>query len=340
MSSTVNVGGQQIGWKFSTPLQADYLNTFGASIYNPGLLTRPKIDVQTQSSGATIIIHPFSLIIEPNDKIVPQNLIVDENGNKIIQKVVKMSTTTDVSLSIGDSTIAIGFEYSFSNNGIPQSQWYGSFVVLDKVTVRTFKGVIIAVVQMHNIVGKRFICRTNGADISDVLLASEGWNPYCWLSFVSPRRMIVENGGTGYFNQFELRSHNNLWSGYVNGHAGCVKQSNLRWNIPIYEPPQGSEEIGDLTGEMGLNMPAKFCLFRHNSEGLALCDYSNEFPISETSGSVFAVADATYTTKNQSGYSPQANTAFACNIRLYPVNKEDVNIYFKDTNGENTIYIK
>ena len=26
MSSTVNIGGQQIGWKYSTPLQAEYLD--------------------------------------------------------------------------------------------------------------------------------------------------------------------------------------------------------------------------------------------------------------------------------------------------------------------------
>ena len=68
--ATANVGVQKIGWKFSTPLQADYLNTFIAGFSSQGLLTRPKMQPTTTSYGADVTIQPFSLLIVPEDTVI------------------------------------------------------------------------------------------------------------------------------------------------------------------------------------------------------------------------------------------------------------------------------
>ena len=116
-TATANVGVQKIGWKFSTPLQADYLNTFIAGFSSQGLLTRPKMQPTTTSYGADVTIQPFSLLIVPEDTI-PNGSVsestTDEDGNILLQKLVKITTTTQIKISITEQIVALGFKYSFT----------------------------------------------------------------------------------------------------------------------------------------------------------------------------------------------------------------------------------
>ena len=88
--ATANQGLQNIGWKFSTPLQADYLNTFISGFSSEGLITRPKINASTSGQGANLVIGPFSLLIYPSDTKSKGNTeySFDENGDSLTQKMV------------------------------------------------------------------------------------------------------------------------------------------------------------------------------------------------------------------------------------------------------------
>ena len=319
-----NQGSQRIGYKFSTPLQADYLNTFIAGFSSPGLLTRPLITTQTTSYGADIVIKPFSLLIPPEDTI--SNTLVDENGKIIYQKMVKITTTTDIKLTINEKIIALGFKYSFaSDDGSMQSQWYGEVVPLDPDDFKStsekegFKGIIIATCQSYNPPDSQ-ICysvKTNGADISDFLLMSEGWNPNKWLSVISPWRIYNEEHP--YFNRLEVRTHNNSYTGYINGNSGLDLHQNLVYNLP-------SEIENGTRGKM----PSNYNAFKLQSAGFSIAETSDTLPIEKTSGGIFAIVDASQT--NQLIYS----SAFTNNLKLNPVQQEDINIYYDN----NTLFIR
>ena len=316
--STVNVGSQRIGWKFSTPLQADYLNTFSAGLTTPGLLTRPLIVPSVTSYGADIVIHPFSLLIPPEDKI--DNRIKDENGEVIFQKVVKITTTDNILLSITPETVAIGFSYTFTNNFITQSQWYGEVVVLDMADLVEFKGIIIATCQNYRSPENtmHYSITTSGADISDALLIKEGWNPQKWLSVIHPTR------SNGIFNKLEVRTHNNSYSGYMNGQVGLVKQENL-----TYQFDYAVDHIYNPDGIRGL-MAKNFSGFKLQSMGFGLAEQNDTLPIEKTSGGVFALVDATDV--NRMEY----NNSFVNKLKIYPVHQEDINFYIDGT----TAYIR
>lgn len=320
-----NQGSQRIGYKFSTPLQADYLNTFIAGFSSPGLLTRPLITAQTTSYGADIVIKPFSLLIPPEDTI--SNTLVDENGEIIYQKMVKITTTTDIKLTITEEIIALGFKYSFSSeDGSMQSQWFGEVVPLDPGDFKStpekegFKGIIIATCQSYNPPDAQ-ICysvKTNGADISDFLLMKEGWNPNKWLSVISPWRIYNEKEPC--YNRLEVRNHNNRYSGYINGNSGLdYHEDNLVYNLPT--------DIED--GKRG-KMPADYNAFKLQSAGFSIAETSNSLPITKTSGGIFALVDASQT--NQLIYS----SAFTNNLEIKPVQQEDINVYWDN----NTLFIR
>ena len=334
MSSTVNIGGQQIGWKYSTPLQAEYLDTFISGITNPGLVTRPNMTAVATGDVGTVTIKPFSLFIEPNDKI--NESPYDENNKRVIKYLIKVTTTVSVSLEIGTETVAIGFDFQFAKDSIPQSQWYGTFKALSMSEAETYEGIIIAtvcnVVRSDN-QERIFSVRTNGADISDVLLREEGFDPHCWLSVVSPRRMSVEKGGTGLLNRLELRTHNELYEGYINGYAGCLYQDNLHYDFT------GNTDTDKIRG---IEIPGIYNVFSHNTEGLSLSDYTDVKPTSanpllHTSGSPCAVVDCS-DIRQIVGSTPgfSWNTAFVNRVKIKPCVKENVNIYIDD----NIMYIK
>ena len=311
--STVNTGNQTIVWKFTTPLRAEYLNKAISSLTGPGLATRPSCTCTASSGVGNLTINPFSLFVEPKDK---KSTFVDENGNRPITSLVKIYVEEPVSMLIHDNTVAIGFTYSFTNNGVDQPLWYGDFVILTIGDIAAFDGIIIATVQHYTDGGTTYYSvRTSGADISDALLREEGWNPLCWVSVVSPRRMVTETGGTGAYNQFEVRTHNEQFNHYVSGHNGLTWLSNLRWTFPI-------DMSVDPTGDRGTRAPNRYCAFNVNSEGFNLCNNSPALPILECKGGIIALADAACSL----GGIPL--TSFVNQIVLRPNDQEKINCYF------------
>ena len=312
--ATANSGSQRIGWKFSTPLQADYLNTFIAGFSSPGLLTRPKMTPQRTGSGADVTIEPFSLLIPPEDTML--STLVDENREVIYQKLVKVTTTTNIKLSIFKETIALGFEYSFSTpEGSTQSQWYGEVKALSPADMLNFKGVIIATCQNYTSdSGIFYSVKSNGADISDFLLIKEGWNPKRWLSVISPRRVI---DGV-YYNKLEVRTHNDSYSGYMNGNSGLNIHQNLIYTM--------NTEIHETTNPNGIRgiMPENYNSFKLQSDGFAISECADSLPIEKTSGGIFALVDASVNNQKLDGSS------FTNNLKIIPVEQEDINIYFDD----------
>ena len=340
-----NIGNQYLGWKYSTPLQADYLDTFLAGFSNPGLFVRPQITAvgASSSEGQTFVIHPFSLLIEPNDKKLPDKNI-DANGKPFVQKLVKVSVTENININVPISACAIGFYYDFSNNLIPQAQWYGDIVVLDAESITNFQGIIIATVQHHRVGDAYYLSvSTNGADISDALLMAEGWDPNCWLSVVRPNRALT--GGRVLINKLEVRRHNEVLKDsnaiYMSG-AGGVKV--LNQNNTVYEFKKDPDNSNP-DGTRGF-MPARYNCFSLHSGQLSdgsdtglmpktwgddtPPDCGSTLPITNQSGGIFAIVDA------QASVERLPESSFVNKMNIYPVKHETYNVYFD--NG--TLYIK
>lgn len=317
---TARQGQQIIGWKFSTPLQADYLNTFISGFSSQGLITRPMIIPQSTSYGADIVIKPFSLLITPEDTI--SNTLIDENNEIIHQKMVKVTTTSDIKLTINEEIVALGFQYSFSDpQGTTQSQWYGEVIALDSGDITTFKGVIIATCQNYKDSGNLyFSVKSSGADISDFLLMKEGWNPNKWLSVISPRRVVDGN----YYNKLEVRCHNDAFKGYINGNSGLCENKNLTYTL--------NTDVDENLNPDGIRgfMPDNYNAFKLQSDGFSIAETNSVLPIEKTSGGIFALVDASLV--NQKNFS----TSFTNNLIIKPVISEDVNVYFD--NG--TLFIR
>ena len=336
--SQVDVGTQRIGWKYSTPLQADYLNTFTAGLFTPGLLTRPQIVISPPSNmGARITISPFSVLVVPTDK---KSTEVDIYGKKAIFKLVKITVTTSVHLTITDATVGIGLKYSFSTDdsgegGSLQSQWYADIVVVDKEDVENFynKGGIFIVTCQCRKDGElasswSYSATTEGADISDALLLQEGRDPNCWVSLVHPIRSQFSQFDTwGIFNRLEVRSHNDLYSGYINGNSGFKKLENLFYQIPTSQDFDPDNYPG-VSGQF----EHRYNLFRLQSDGFHLAESSDTLPIEKTAGGILAMVDA----GNVIGPN-NPKPRLSNNLMIYPVQKEDINIYFDEDKGNSLI---
>lgn len=325
--STANMGSQRIGWKFSTPLQADYLNTFISGFSSEGLITRPDISANQSGQGASLVIRPFSLLICPSD--TKSQTVTDENHDRLAQKMVKVTTTNDIQLSITTETVALGFSYTFKDptSGSTQSQWYGEVRALspnDFGGESGFDGIIIATCQWWENPAdnkKHYSVRTSGADISDFLLIREGWNPNKWLSVISPRRAVQQGGP--YYDKLEVRCHNELYGnassngypkGYINGNSGLQRITNVTY------------DIGNIRGLM----PKNYNAFKLQSAGFSIAECSNTLPIEKTSGGIFAMVDASAVNQANPG------TSFTNRLIINPVEQEDVNIYYDD----NTLFIR
>ena len=240
--------------------------------------------------------------------------------------MVKITTTTDIRLTIDENVIALGFQYSFSSpDGSLQSQWYGDVIPLDpsdfigSAEKEPFKGIIIATCQSYNPPDSP-ICysvKTNGADISDFLLMKEGWNPNKWLSVISPWRIYSEEHPR--YNRLEVRTHNNPYKGYINGTEGLNLHQNLIYSLPT-EIEQGTRG----------KMPANYNSFKLQSTGFSIAETSDTLPIKNTSGGIFALVDASET--NTLLYS----SAFTNNLKIKPVEQEDINVYYDN----NTLFIR
>lgn len=310
----VNVGSQQITFKYSTPLQADYLNIMFNKVSSAGLCSRPWfVCGEGTDESVPVTIGQFSAVVHPtDDNTNPEKLIVDENGVAITTRMVKVSTQSTVNTNIiPNNTCAIGFTYSFTTNESSLTpQWYGSFEPLSKEQAQNYKGIIVATVMTREVADTWYTSiTTSGADISDLLLKEEGWDCCRWLSLISPRRL-----SNGNFNRFELRRHNELWNGYMNGHAGCVSQNALIITVP------------DTTGIMkdGNDDPMDYSLVKHNSEGLTIAQQSTTMPISKTDGGIIALIDSTIPIAKK---AEQDGSSFTNQAVIKPCLREEINIY-------------
>ena len=334
-----DIGGQKIGWKYSTPLQADYLNTFMSGVHTPGLLSRPKFRVDKITNvGATVVMDPFSMFIVPTDK---HSQWKDANNETIIDRLVKISLSTEYTFQIAPDTVAIGFTYSFNNEkGIPQSQWFGDITIFQEEDVVSgniaeFDGIIIGTVQAFRDPAKadtpenyKYSITTNGAEISDALLIQEGWNPKCWLSLISPRRLNNQNMK---YNKLEVRSHNDLfgdpdkdiYGGYISGMNGVLRLSSLVYQFNTLVDPVNNPE-----GMRGF-MPHNFNAFNIQSTGFHLCNSADTLPITNQQGGIFALVDATEVNnynEDHTSYGDLTNS-FANKLKIMPVQKEDLNVW-------------
>lgn len=314
--SSVNQGQQQISWKYSTPLQAEYLNSGIAGFSSQGLCIRPKLTVNPSSNGALVTISKFSVLIEPEDEMTTDTDRDDIYQEKGVFNLVKITTTQTVSVQVTSSDVAIGVRYTFANNGIPQSQWFADIIPLSKDDVANFKGVIIATVQTRQgNTSQKWSVTTNGADISDNLLREEGWNPIKWVSLISPRRIVQQESyeSSDLFNKLEIRCHNNSYNGYMNGHTGCVKHS-----APTIELP--AQTLNGLEFHDTGAMVDRYNLVSLNTQGMQFAEHSHTLPISKTRGSVLAILDCTEQTS-------LAEDTFSNRVKIMPVESEDLNVY-------------
>ena len=259
--SNINYGNQIITWKYKTPLKSEDLSTsmFGS---NPGLLTRPKLSYNSNTSSVTI--SPFALLISPSDSDVYE----DANNNTRYWRLVKILVTSPYTLTVSSDTIGIGFKYSHKTDSMVSDEtWYGDFVALSSGNVGNFKGIVIAT----NLNG---IWTTHGADLSDDLLKEEGQDCSCWVTLMSPRRW---NSTTPYL---ELRNHNECFNKkYINTN-NQIKDSVSTQNLEIIPDYDGSvtfESVLYKDGDLGLsycavnqlstnNVNKVFALLKKNSQ--------------------------------------------------------------------------
>ena len=261
-------GNQYIGWKYYTPLKADYINTFMGQVITPGLVTRPRVSVSipdADSSGViTFQIHPFTAYVEPEDAAT----WTDENNKTCNSRLVKvtMSEVSDMH-SAGRDTVAIGMTYSLINTETGANRtWYAVFYSLTAADIPTFKGIIIATIQNLEYPLQdqttdppgfpehyHYNISTSGADISNVLLEKEGWNPDCWLSLISPRRAFANGQYDGNaYNKFELRHYNDALDYTITGRNGMYNLTNKYVETLIIHPQnENRERFIDPTGFRG-----------------------------------------------------------------------------------------
>lgn len=315
--STNNIGGQDITWKYSTPLKADYLNILMNKVSSEGLCVRPKFSVLSSGTSVSVTIFPFSMVVHPYDDV---SVSVDENGEPFTAKMVKVNLNSQVTVAIDSTHIALGFDYSFRNNGVATSQWYGDIRALTLEDVigsaasgkEPYKGIIIGtIIHYTTSTGSlEHSVSTMGADISDLLLTEEGWDCKRWVSLISPRRFNLSHSE---YDELELRCHNELYSGYMNGHMGTVFHENLRVQLPS-------------TGTIG----SKFTLVKHNTEGFSFAQSGDELPIPHTDGGVLAVYE-------EIGIGPGSAYFTSNGSRIRPCRTEEINLFVIENEETDTV---
>ena len=335
-----NQGDQKIGWKWSTPLNSDYLRTFLSNITTHGLLTRPKFDISITQSGATVVVGPFTALLIPPDGKTG----IDENGNTFYQEAVKITFGGTKTIGVAKTDVAIALHYSIAEPGkVAAPNWYADINVLDTNAINDStkynpnSDIIIGTIQFYETESSgssitKCSITTNGADISDALLYEEGWDPRCWLSVVHPIR-ANNVGGKIVYNCLEVRTHNKRYGGYMTGNSGVVylggPEHPLRYNLdPTIGPDNENAERGC--------MPFNYNCFSLQSRGFELSD--GGILISDlinVHGGIFAIVDATGQNFNPTASSSNPahatdDTAFTNKLIISPVRQEDINIYYND----------
>jgi hypothetical protein len=175
--SVENVGGQEIIWKFQTPLKSKVLGTFFDGVIDPGLITAPEV---VNIDGYTVTLGLMSLFFET----------LTEDGKRLLGRV---TTSTTVEVGCADDTVAIGYYYDY----VESPDWYGDFVALsqDDIDFSEHQYVILGLVDVVDGVGtdkevrvfsgKSFgtlsdrYCKENGIPEGPHFdVGFPGWGPY------------------------------------------------------------------------------------------------------------------------------------------------------------------
>lgn len=367
--STNNSGNQQITWKYYTPLQGDYLNNILGGMATPGLLSRPNFMIDTSNQSVTV--GPFTCLLIPNDSNNKVNGAPDNTGNTYISsnreypvRLVKVTVTSSSGTDpqpIANNTVAIGISFSFNAGTNSPRNWYASIDCLVSSDIPSYKGIIIGTVQRISRNGDTDIgwsITTSGADISNILLQEEGWDPKCWLSLISPRRAETDNDGKIIYNQFEVRGTdydsltdslrfgcNNAYTGYLAGSNGIIKGSaeNTRYKLPTEIPT----EDRNLNGVRGF-MDNDFTLFGFNTDKGLFTSQGHNGDVFDPSvfinidGGIIAYTNAQKQNIIKNASSEQSfagSLGFINKVLIKPIRMEGQNLSYYDADTE-TLYIK
>jgi hypothetical protein len=376
MGSTLNDGDQLIGWKYYTPLKGDYLNTILGETITPGLVTRPRFMMSNPTAQyARFQVAPFSCLVIPEDDdgIVgaPNNASNNNTIKNYSSRLVKvtLSQTTTMQQLTPDA-VAIGVSFALTDGQQASRNWYASIDIVTKPggsnPINSYKGIIIGTVQYNEkeisagVFKYGWSITTSGADISNVLLQREGWNPERWISLISPRRVNWSDSDSGY-NQLEVRTFNNSFNDYISGAKGIklFNDSNTRYNMP--KTAADGKDPNGIRGYMDKNIS----FFSLNTKtGLSISNTLNTLMDSEFAGDggmkggVFAYVDATTNNDTKSEPDPGDDTpgsptynptllAFSNKMIIKPVKSEGQHFaYFKndgttvEARQTNTLYIR
>lgn len=310
--AVTNTGTQIITWKYSTPLTSETLNYALGGFSNEGLFERPTVSLGgiTAQGSSSVTISNVSLLITPTDYIT-----VD--GVKPVTRVV---TRTAFTLTITRETVAIGFTYSYKKNSVTQAQWFGEFQPLTLSDIKNdFKGIIILTVQNNS--GNVYSVTSNGADLSDALLIREGYNPNKWVSLISPRRITDFNDG---YNKLELRSHNDEYVGYFNGHLGFMKINKPKFDMTdthgVFDKKYNLLKLSDDKSEI---------VIANSSDNI---DFMEDGEKIHTDGEILCLLIG----NDPDIGSTENSNKLSNTVTIKPVENEHVSIYYEDE----TLYIR
>ena len=370
MGSSLNDGDQLVGWKYYTPLKADYLNTILGETITPGLVTRPKfIMANPTAQYARYQVGPFSCFVVPTDDDgmvgAPNNGSSSNNQRNYSTRLVKITLSNASTMQqLTPDAVAIGVTFSLTDGTQTSRNWYASIDTVTKSEIANYKGIIIGTVQYYEKEISAGVWRygwnvtTSGADISNVLLEKEGWNPQCWLSLISPRRATfnMDSSIPGGYNCLEVRKYNDVYDEYVAGNKGfkAFSEANTRYSLPT-TAATGKDPDG-IRGYMNKD----FSIFTFNTQtNLSISNEMNTLSDNQFAsdggvrGGAIAYVDAsanniTKDVPDNEGDPSDPPTypllAFANRIVIKPIHNEGQRIsYFREdisNRANNTLYIK
>ena len=301
-----NVGNQIIGWKFRTPLKAEYLNKFMSGDVTPGLITRPPDTGTTISGGesgqpmsGTLTIQPFMVAVNINEE--KGTNAIDYNDDWIRNSIVKINFTNAVSVTVQENHVAIGIEYTFQSSGSGSGQNVENYAEVKGYTLEELKAnnpVIIYTLWQGKISGNSYIFATTaGATLSSMLLYREGWCYGYYVDIYSPYQAALDaypNDGvtadvawTTYKNCINrlvlrsIRNSNNNYQGYCSGSGissrkliNPIKSNNTYFDTGLLKADANKKlllnEIGlwnfTKASDTNLTKYQLVCLVRDNSD--------------------------------------------------------------------------
>ena len=142
--------GQQIIWKYETPLEGKYLATFGYGALKPGLVA----PIRARFSANTLYISPFQVFLEPTNPTA-EGLMV------------KVFQTVEVSIEITNpNSLAVGITYEWTRDSSVEAQFE---VLTSYEAARDYTGIILC---MFDYATKTI--RTQAADFTSVYWLQQG----------------------------------------------------------------------------------------------------------------------------------------------------------------------